>query len=169
MRPHLALAVVATVAGGAARAAPLKAVVFAVEGVDLPATPQTEQRLQAATDLMRRQVAARGLSIVDTAPQAAKIKESLPLRECNGCDEDIAKAIGADVEVTAAVRLASSAIYDLSGSVKDVRSGRVLRQGTVDVHGESPDEWAHAIKFLAKERLLDPPLPGDAKDLEAGK
>ena len=169
MRPQYALALVATLAGGGAEATPLKAVVFAVEGVDLPATPQTEQRLQAATDLMRRQVAAKGLSIVDTAPQAAKIKENLPLRDCNGCDEDIAKALGADIEVATAVRQASSATYDFTGSVKDVRTGRVLRQGIVDVHGDSPDEWAHAVKFLLKERLLDPPLPGDAAALAAGK
>ena len=163
----LALATILTT-GGTAAAVELKAVVFAVEGVELPATPQTDERLRAATDLLRRQVAARGLELVDTAPQAAKIKDNLPLNQCNGCDEDIAKALGADIEIATAVRQASAAIYDLSGSVKDVRTGRVLRQGSVDVHGDSADEWAHAVKFLAKERLLDPPLPADAKDL-AGK
>lgn len=117
---------------------------------------------------MRRQVAAKGLDVVDTAPQAAKIKENLPLRECNGCDEDIAKALGADVEIATAIRQASSATYDVSGSVKDVKTGRVLRQGLVDVHGDSPDEWAHAVKFLLKERLLEPPLP-DAVGQAAGK
>ncbi len=171
MRPQLALAFAATLMtlAGGAEAAALKAVVFAVEGVDLPATPQTQQRLQAATDLLRAQIAAKGLSVVDTAPQAAKIKDNLPLHDCNGCDEDIAKALGGDVEIATAVQQASSAVYDLSGTVKDLRTGRVLRHGTVDVHGDGPDEWAHAVKFLAKERLLDPPLPGDAGSLAADK
>lgn len=169
MRPALVLALATTVAGvSGAAAADLKAVVFAVEGVDLPASPQMQQRLQSATDLLRQQVAAKGLTIVDTAPQAAKINENLPLRECNGCDEDIAKALGGDVEIATAVRQASSGTYDFSGSIKDLRTGRVLRQGLVDVHGDGPDEWAHAIKFLLKERLLDTPLP-DAGASSAGK
>ena len=171
MRPQFALALVASVvsAGAGVKAAALKAVVFAVEGVDLSAAPKMEQRLEAATDLLRRQIAAKGMSVVDTAPQAAKIRDSLPLHECNGCDEDIAKALGADVEVATAVRQTSSAVYALSGSVKDVRTGRVLRQGTVDIQGDGPDAWAHAIKFLTKERLLDPPLPEDAGLLAADK
>lgn len=144
-------------------AAGLKAVVFAVEGVDLPATQQTQARLKAATALLRDRVAASGLAVVDNTPQSAAIAANLPLRECNGCDEDIAKALGADLEVTTVVRQASAAIYDLTGSVKDVRTGKVLRQGSVDVHGDGPDEWAHAVKFLAKERLLQPPFsPVDA-------
>ena len=171
MRPQFVLALATTIISlsGGAEAAALKAVVFAVEGVDLSATPQTEQRLQAATDLLRAQIAAKGLSVVDTAPQAAKIKDNMPLHECNGCDEDIAKALGADVEVATAVRQAASAVYALSGSVKDVRTGHVLRQGTVNVQGDGPDEWAHAVKFLTKERLLDPPLPEDAGLLAADK
>lgn len=169
MRPPIAFALLATFAcATAARAAETKAVVFPVEGVDLPATPQMQQRLQAATDLLRQQVAAKGMAVVDTTPQAARIKENLPLHECNGCDEDIAKALGGDIEIATAVRLASSGGYDFSGSVKDLRSGRVIRQGLVDVRGDSPDEWAHAVKFLLKERLLDPPLP-DAAALAAGK
>ena len=171
MRLQLALALATSlvILTGGAEAAALKAVVFAVEGVDLATTPQTEQRLQAATDLLRAQIAARGLSVVDTAPQAAKIKDNLPLHECNGCDEDIAKALGGDIEIATAVRQAASAVYALSGSVKDVRTGRVLRQGTVNVQGDGADEWAHAVKFLTKERLLDPPLPDDAKLLAADK
>ena len=163
MRPQIAFALFATFACAAgARAAETKAVVFPVEGVDLPATPVMQQRLQDATDLLRRQVAAKGLVVVDTAPQATKIKDNLPLHECNGCDEDIAKALGGDIEIATAVRLASSGGYDFSGSVKDLRTGQVIRQGLVDVRGDSPDEWAHAVKFLLKERLLDPPLPDAA-------
>ena len=159
MQFALALALAPLTGFSAASAAERKAVVFAIEGVDLPASPQTEQRLQAATDVLRGQVAAKGFAVVDTAPQAAKIKENLPLRECNGCDEDIAKALGGDVEIATGVRQASSGTYDFFGSIRDLHSGRVLRQGLVDVHGDSPDEWAHAVKFLLKERLLDTPLP----------
>lgn len=158
-RPSLLAAVLAAASLGPAPtfAAP-RAVVFAVEGVEIPATAASRQRLDAATTLLRETIAAAGLVVVDTAPQAAAIAANLPLHDCNGCDEDIAKTLGGDLEVIAIVRQASAAIYDLSGSVRDLRTGRVLRQGSVDVHGDGPDEWAHAVKFLAKERLLQPPL-----------
>jgi len=145
----------------------LKAAVFDVEPVQLPQTPQMEARLKAATALLRKLIADKGFTVVDTAPQARKITDNLPLSQCNGCDQDIAKALGADIEVTTAMQQVSAAIFNLSGSIKDVETNRVLRQGVVDVRGESPDVWAHGVKFLVKERLLDPPLPTDKKGLSA--
>ena len=60
----------------------------------------------------------------------------------------------------------SSAIFNLSGSVKDVRTNRVLREGVVDIRGEAEDVWNHGVKFLLRERLLEPPLPKDEAALK---
>ena len=147
--------------------APLKAVVFDVESVGLPGTPAMRDKLAAATALLRKLVADKGYTVVDTAPQAKQIADNTPLSQCNGCDQRIAKALGADVEVATALQEVSAATYSLSGSVKDVANDRVLRQGVVDVRGEDPNVWAHGIKFLAKERLFVPPLPADAAGLSS--
>ena len=148
-----------------AQADGLKAVVFDLEPVDIPNTPKMAQRLSAESDLLRKVMTTQGYTVIDTAPQAAKIKGNLPLSGCNGCDQDIAKALGADIEVTSAVQQSGSAIYTLSGNVKDVKTNRVLREGVVDIRGDADDVWNHGIKFLVKERLLDPPLPKDAAGL----
>lgn len=149
----------------AARAEGLEAAVFDLEPVGLPNTPQMQTRLKAYTDLLRKLLADRGLTIVDLTPQAKKIADNLPLSDCNGCDQDIAKALGADVEVTTAVQESSAVIFSLSGTVKDVATNRVLRSGVVDIRGEGDDVWSHGVKFLVKERLTDPPLPADAAGL----
>ena len=133
----------------------------------MPNTPKVRQRLREESDLLRKLLADKGFTIVDTAPQASKIADNLPLSRCNGCDQDIAKALGADIEVATAVQQSSSAIYNLSGSVKDVASNRTLREGVVDIRGDNDDTWNHGIKFLTKERLLDPPLPPDVAALKA--
>jgi hypothetical protein len=159
----LGLAVLITPASAAA----LKAVVFDIEPAGDPLTPAAKLRLKAASDQLRKIVAEKGLTVVDTAPQAAKIKDNLPLSQCNGCDQDIAKALGADVEFATAVQPSSSVIFNLSGSVKDVRTDRVLREGVVDIRGEGEDVWSHGVKFLVKERLLDPPLPANSASLRA--
>ena len=149
-----------------ASGAGLKAVVFNVEPVLLPQTAAMRDKLKAETDLLRKLMSDRGFTIVDTMPQAKKIADSSPLSQCNGCDQDIAKALGADLEITTAMQQVSAATYTLSGSVKDVKTDRVLRQGVVDIRGEDPNVWAHGVKFLVKERLFDPPLPTDSAGLE---
>jgi hypothetical protein len=153
--------------GGAAMAKPLKVVVFDIEAAGDPLNPVLKSRLKAESDLLRKLVTDKGLTVVDTTPQAAKINQNLPLSECNGCDQDIAKALGADIEIATAVQPASSVIFNLSGSLKDVRTDRVLREGVVDIRGEGEDVWTHGVKFLLKERLLDPPLPNDDAALHA--
>ena len=145
----------------------LKAVVFDLEPVEIPMTPQMKDRMRVETELLRKMLADKGFTILDTAPQAATIAKNLPLSQCNGCDQDIAKALGADIEVATAIQQSSAAIFNLSGSIKDVATNRVLRSGVVDVRGAGEDVWNHGIKFLVKERLMDPPLPGDASGLKA--
>jgi hypothetical protein len=151
----------------AAQAAGLKAVVFDLEPVEMPNTPQVRDLLAKESALLRKMLADKGYEIVDTTPQAKKIADNLPLSQCNGCDQDIAKALGADIEVTSAVQQSSSAIFNLSGNVKDVASNRVLREGVVDIRGQGEDVWNHGIKFLVRERLMEPPLPTDKAALTA--
>ena len=150
-----------------ARADPLKAVVFDLEPVEVAMTPKLAERLRAETDLIRKMLTDRGVIVLDNGPQAKTIAARSPLSQCNGCDQTIARALGADIEVTSAVQQASSAIFNLSGNIKDVATNRVLREGVVDIRGESEDVWAHGIKFLMKERLLEPPLPVDEAALRA--
>ena len=145
-----------------ALAAPLKAIVFDLEPVDssFDGTAIPPDRLKRASVEIRKALAdSAQVTLVDPAPEAAAIEKSLPLRSCNGCDLDIAKRLGADLEITTALQRTSDVIIGFSGSVRDVRTGKVLRSGLVDVRGSSDDLWRHGVKFLVKERLLDPPLP----------
>lgn len=148
-----------------ARAEGLKAVVFDIEPVEEAKTPEMMDRLKKEGDLLRKLLTEKGITIVDTTPQSRKIADNLPLSQCNGCDQDIAKALGADIEVATAVQPASAVTFNLSGSIKDVATNRTLRSGVVDVHGTGDEYWAHGIKFLVKERLLEPPLPNTAEEL----
>lgn len=155
-----------------AQSAPLKAVAFDLEIVaDSPmdrGSPAQTARAKKASDAMRRLLAGSGqVALVDIAPQASEIAKNLPLRSCNGCDLDIARTLGADVEITTALQRSSSVILGFSGSVRDVRTGKVLRSALVDVRGDTDETWAHGTTYLVKNRLLDPPLPDGADALRA--
>ena len=159
--------VVATALSAPATAAELKAAAFDIEPVEIPHTAALQARLARESDLLRRTIADRGVAVVDLAPQAKKIADNLPLSQCNGCDQDIAAALGADVEVATAIQKVGSSVYNISGTIKDVATNRVLRAGVVSINGDGDDEWDHGVRFLVKERLLDPPLPADAAGLKA--
>ena len=158
-------------ASAPAQAAPLKAVAFDLELVDSSLEGSggvPPERLKQASEQLRKILADSGqVTVLDTAPEAAAISKNLPLRNCHDCDLDIAKRLGADVEVTTALQRTSDVILGFSGSVRDVRTGRVLRSGLVDVRGNTDDLWRHGIRFLVKERLLDPPLPASGDALRA--
>lgn len=158
-------------ASTASRAEPLKAVVFDVEPVEslmegpsgIPAA-----RLAAASAEVRDLLTKSGtVTVLDLTPASAEIAKNLPLHTCHDCDLDIAKKLGADIEITTAVQKTTAVIIGISGSVRDVQTGRVVRSGVVDVRGNDPAVWAHGIKFLVRDRLLDPPLPVDAGALRA--
>ena len=150
-----------------AGAAGLKAVVYDIEPVDMPDTPKVRDLLARESALLRKVLADKGYAIVDPAPQAKAIAANLPLSQCNGCDHTIAEALGAGIEVTTAVPQAASALFNLSGNNKDVSSNRVLREGVVDIRGQGEDVFDHGVKFLTRERLLEPALPADAASLKA--
>ena len=150
-----------------ARAGALKVVVFDIEPVEMTGATGLRGKLAAETQLLRKLFSDKGYTVVNTSPQAKRIADNLPLSQCNGCDQEIAKALGADLEIATAIQPASAATFSLSGSVKDVRTDRVLRQGVVDVRGEQSDVLDHGVKFLVKERLLEPPLPATAQELAA--
>jgi hypothetical protein len=170
--PVAAAVAALSLSGQAAPAAPLKAVVYDLEMVvgplDPPIPPRQTERLAKMSGELRDLIAKSGqVTLIDTAPEKAAIEKSLPLHTCHDCDLDIARALGTDIEVTTAVQRTSNLIVGFSAAIRDVKTGKMVRSGLVDVRGDTDDLWEHGIKFLVKDRLLDPPLPQGSEALRA--
>lgn len=159
-------ATVAVLTYGGAMAQPLKAAVLGFELLDtseegqLTGTrPDETKRVALASAELKRLLDASGqITEVDLAPQAAAIEKSSPLFKCNGCEEDIARDLGADVSISGLVQKTSNLILSFKVEVKDVKSGKMLRGGQVDIRGNTDDTWLRGVRFLVKNRLSDPPL-----------
>lgn len=164
VRSALALALALAV-WPAAAAEPAKVAVFDLELVDTSLEsgarlPEQEQRRARATAELRRLFAESGrVQLVDLAPQAETLRRREPLRNCNGCEEDIARALGADYQVLGLVQKTSNLILSFAVTVKDVRSGQVVRAGQVDIRGNTDENWLRGVRWLVKNRLLAEPLP----------
>ena len=161
-----ALPAAADPAQEAAKDAP-KAAFFPVELLDPGVVggrkprPDETRKLALVTDELRTALARQaGIEAVDTAPQAAEIAKQAPLYRCDGCAGPIAKTLGADLAVTGYVERGSTQIFNLFVTIADAGSGKVVRAGQVVIRADTDDTWAHAMRWVVKNRLLTEPLPG---------
>lgn len=149
---------------GVAWAAPDKAAIFGIELNDpgvvggRKARPDEVRRLGLVTDELRKALSA-SVEPVETAPQAAEIAKQAPLFKCDGCAASIAKALGADLAVTGYVDKGSNQIFNLNVAISDAATGKILRAGQAVIRADTDDTWAHAMRWIVKNRLLAEPLP----------
>ncbi|MFE1600339.1 DUF3280 domain-containing protein [Methylobacterium sp. ID0610] len=147
-----------------ARAAPETAAVFGIELLDpgavggRPPRPEEARRLALATDTLRAAVQGQ-VESVDLAPKAAEIRKEAPLYKCEGCAERIAKEAGARLAIYGYVQRNTNQILNLSITISDAESGKVLRGGQVVIRGDTDETWLHSVRWLVKNRLFAEPLP----------
>lgn len=123
--------------------------------------PDETRKLALVTEELKTALAKQaGIAAVDTAPQAAEIARQAPLYRCEGCAGPIAKTLGADLAVTGYVERGSNQIFNLFVTIADAGSGKVVRAGQVVIRADTDDTWAHAMRWVVKNRLLAEPLPG---------
>ena len=148
-----------------ARAEALRAAVFDFEFLDssqegemFGARADEARRLASASEQLRRLLAEGGIAVVDLAPQKTRIEKQAPLTKCNGCEADLARDLGAEVAVTGLVQKVSNLILNLNVYVRDARSGAMLRVSSTDIRGNTDEAWQRGVRYLVRNRLLDPPL-----------
>ena len=161
----LLLLVIGLGAPAQARAEALRAAVFDFEFMDssqegemFGARADEARRLAAASEQLRRLLAEGGIAVVDLSPQRARVEQQAPLTKCNGCEADLARDLGADVAVTGLVQKVSNLILNLNVYVRDARSGDMLRVSSADIRGNTDESWERGVRYLVRNRLLEPPL-----------
>jgi Protein of unknown function (DUF2380) len=147
----------------AAAAEPAKTAVFDIEFLNMSQEreqPDEAQRLVLASEELRRLLKSSDqIALVDLQPRAEEIRAMAPLYRCNGCDEQIARELGAELAVSGFVQKTSNLILSFVVTIKDAHSGQVVRAGQVDIRGNNDETWLRGVRWLVKNRLLAEPLP----------
>lgn len=139
--------------------APLKKVVILDfelidETLDRAADASQEDRIKKASAELRKQIAEkRFYEVVDNAPAQPMIdelKKGQNLRECNGCEVDIGKALKADRVITAWVQKVSNLILNLNIAITDVATGEVVVNKSVDIRSNTDDSWLRGIRYMMR-------------------
>ena len=115
-----------------------------------------ETRLRMASERLRRELASSGLyQVIDNAPAGALIDELKSqqryLHECNGCDLDVGKRLGADEVLVAWVDRVSNLILSLTYEIDDVKTGQIDDRKSYDLRGDNDAAWNHAIDFMVRD------------------
>ena len=165
----LLMALIAIAIGAPARAqssARLKLAVFDIELDDFTAggpiageSPEETARLQRMTALAGDLLAQSGLfEIVDGNASADQRVKDHWLRKCNGCDADIARALGADLSFVCFFRKISVMEQNLEMRIRDARTGGLVHASQTDLRGETDQSWSRALRFLMRYQLIEPEL-----------
>lgn len=111
-----------------------------------------QQRLALISDALREEFDQRGMyRIVDNAAAAKLIADQRArqdLRNCNGCELDIGRALGADVIILGWVQKVSNLILNVNIEVKEVASGKTLYTKSVDLRGNTDKSWLRGIHYM---------------------
>lgn len=166
----LATALLTAMVGGAqaeAQASPrMKLAVFDIELDDFSAggpiageSAEETARLERMTALARDLLAQSGLfDIVDGSVSSDQRVKDHWLRKCNGCDADIARALGTDLSFVCFFRKISVMEQNLDIRIRDARTGKLALAAQADLRGETDLSWSRALKFVIKYQLVEPEL-----------
>jgi len=119
------------------------------------ASAEEVKRLEVVTEKLRELLENSGeYNLVGYEPIAEELKDKQPLFKCNGCDADLAKAVGASQSITGTVTKASPTLINISLFVRDAESGEVVKSMAVSVRQNTDAGWARGVRWLVRNRLL---------------
>lgn len=130
----------------------------------LPSGPDKEEirRLRLITDDLKRRIADDGrFEIVTGSEFDSAVAAKAPIHTCNGCEDDIAKAVGADVALIATVEKLSDLLFNFNLYLRDVKAAKVNTIMSTTIQGSTDEAWLRGSRYLAERKLLVE--PGDAK------
>jgi uncharacterized protein DUF2380 len=145
MRAMLLLAVLAC--GPAAAAQPKSLALAQFELIDAmrelsseAANRETDRRLALVSAELARELEARGMYRI--------LKTAHELLGCNGCEIDIAKALGAERVGLCWVQKVSNLILNFNIEVRSVATGETVYAKSVDIRGNTDESWLRGVRRL---------------------
>jgi hypothetical protein len=122
-------------------------------------TTNEERRLRMLDDLFRDKVtASERFALAPILPEMqAEIAAGPEISNCNGCERDYARRIGADLAARGTVQKVSNLILNINLYMKDVRSGEMTFVRSVDIRGNTDESWRHGLDYMLRHYLFGEP------------
>jgi hypothetical protein len=129
-----------------------------------------QARMTLAAARLRESLARTGLyRLVDSAPAQQTLDELksryLYLHDCNGCDLDLGRQLGADQVLVAWVNRVSALILSLTYEIHDVATGQIIARKSFGFRGDNDTSWVRAIDYMVRD-LQESPVPSPGRELQ---
>jgi hypothetical protein len=128
---------------------------FEIEDTSGEGTPaHRADMLTAITRFAAEEITAAGLydtvaqPEVDDASRAAAARTYL--RNCNGCELDIARQTGASRVMIGWIGKTSTLVGALHIQIKDTATGDIVYNRTFDFRGDNETAWRRAVKYMTE-------------------
>ena len=158
----LSAALLVTFAAGATPP-PVPLAVFDFELEDFSASPEGTAsadtvQLVKVNDTVRQLLSQSGrYKLIDVGSADAAAAKTHTLRDCNGCDADIALKLGAEQSLVGVVSRISRTEYVVKFHVRDARTGAVIVTGDSGLRMGADYSWSRGAASLLKAQLLERP------------
>jgi Protein of unknown function (DUF2380) len=106
-----------------------------------PTTPSETRRINMLNDLLRKRLDTSGrLRIVPIPPDLQqRIAAGPEIANCNGCERDLAKTLGANWAAWGSVQKVSNLILNINLYLEDVATARMEFAKSVDIRGNTEE------------------------------
>jgi hypothetical protein len=159
----LCAALLAAFPAEAASPAPIKLAMFDFELEDFTdrplsagETPSDTEQLKRVTDEVRQLLAQSGrYSLIDVGSADAAAVKAHTLRDCNGCDADIALKLGAEQSFVGVVKRISRTEYTIRFQIRDATTGTIVSTEDSGLRMGADYSWNRGAARLIKDRLLE--------------
>jgi hypothetical protein len=130
---------------------------FTLVNTSLAAVTQQEMaRLRKMDDDLKALLAASGqYEPVDISPLRERIASGPDIRDCNGCERELAVSLGASLAAYGWVQKVSNLILNINLVIEDAATGRRLKAGSVDIRGNTDESWSRGLRYMLSEHVLD--------------
>lgn len=126
-------------------------------GLPQEANASETLRLVLITEDLRRRISADGrYALMGADATAGEVAKRGPIHKCNGCEDDIAKAAGAEVALVGIVEKLSDLLFNFNLYLRDVNQGKLTAVMSTTVQGSTDEAWLRGIRYLAERKLLTP-------------
>jgi len=143
--------------------APIPLAIFDFELEDFSAgassagiAPADATHLENVTTTVRQLFAqSERYKLIDIGSADATAVKAHTLRDCNGCDADIALKLGAEQSLVGVVSRISRTEYVVKFQLRDARTGIVVATGDSGLQMGADYSWSRGAVRMFKNQLLD--------------
>jgi hypothetical protein len=129
-----------------------------------PTRPDELQRIYMLEELFVKSIndSGRFRIVMIPADMQKEIAAGPEISNCNGCEREYAKRIGADWAAWGVVQKVSNLILNINIYIEDAQTRKLQFVKSVDIRGNTDESWRHGLRYMLQHYLLNSDLgPND--------